>query len=102
MAKGRQGRKRTSTSTLVMSMLLMLTIVLLLLLALGILSLPVGSDEASSAHDLSSFGRKVLERYARFSIRRFCRLFLEFNPDFCGGVEKLKRSWHGREKEPMG
>ena len=63
MAKGRQSRKRTSTSTLVMSMLLMLTIVLLLLLALGILSLPVGSDDASPAHDLSSFGRKVLERY---------------------------------------
>lgn len=62
MAKGRQSRKRTSTSTLVMSMLLMLTIVLLLLLALGILSLPVGSDGGSPAHDLSSFGRKVLER----------------------------------------
>lgn len=70
MAKGRQGRKRTSTSTLVMSLLLMLTIVLLLLLALGILSLPVGSDEASSAHDLSSFGRKVLERGAGMGERR--------------------------------
>lgn len=65
MAKPRHIRmagKRTSTATLVLSMLLMLTIVLLLLLALGILSLPVGSDDDPSANDLSTFGRKVLER----------------------------------------
>lgn len=62
MAKSRHSRKRTSTSTLVLSMLLMLTIVLLLLLALGILSLPASSDDARPAHDLSSFGRKALER----------------------------------------
>ncbi|XP_057533298.1 probable prolyl 4-hydroxylase 3 [Amaranthus tricolor] len=62
MAKGRHNRKRSSTSTLVLSMLLMLTLVLLLLLALGILSLPASSDHLRPAHDLSSFGRKVLER----------------------------------------
>nr|WGT02532.1 prolyl 4-hydroxylase 3 [Tamarix hispida] len=65
MAKPRHSRlagKRKSTATLVLSMLLMLTIVLLLLLALGILSLPVGSDDDQSANDLSTFGRKVLER----------------------------------------
>ncbi|KAL8030748.1 hypothetical protein ABFX02_14G305600 [Erythranthe guttata] len=51
MAKGRGSRhqgKRSSTVVLVLSMLLMLTIVLLMLLGLGILSLPVGSDEDSS------------------------------------------------------
>lgn len=62
MAKGRQSRKRASTLTLILSMLLMLTVVLLLLLALGILSLPVSSDDLHPAHDLSNFGRKVLER----------------------------------------
>lgn len=62
MAKSRQSRKRASTLTLVLSMLLMLTVVLLLLLALGILSLPVTSDDHRPAHDLSNFGRKVLER----------------------------------------
>ncbi|KAL7086058.1 hypothetical protein ACP275_14G315800 [Erythranthe tilingii] len=51
MAKGRGSRhqgKRSSTVVLVLSMLLMLTIVLLMLLGLGILSLPVGSDDDSS------------------------------------------------------
>ncbi|KAL9144538.1 hypothetical protein ABFS82_14G302300 [Erythranthe guttata] len=51
MAKGRGSRhqgKRSSTVVLVLSMLLMLTIVLLMLLGLGIVSLPVGSDEESS------------------------------------------------------
>ncbi|EYU36811.1 hypothetical protein MIMGU_mgv1a011044mg [Erythranthe guttata] len=51
MAKGRGSRhqgKRSSTVVLVLSMLLMLTIVLLMLLGLGIVSLPVGSDEDSS------------------------------------------------------
>ncbi|GMH20524.1 hypothetical protein Nepgr_022365 [Nepenthes gracilis] len=65
MAKARQNRlsaKRSSAVMLVLSMLFMLTIVLLMLLALGILSLPVGSEEARSARDLSSFGRRVLER----------------------------------------
>lgn len=64
MAKPRQYRlvKRTSTVTLVLSMLLMLTIVLLLLLALGILSLPVASDDSKPPYDLSAFGRRVLER----------------------------------------
>ena len=66
MAKGRHNRKRSSTSTLVLSMLLMLTLVLLLLLALGILSLPASSDHLRPAHDLSSFGRKVLERFFLF------------------------------------
>ncbi|XP_021756562.1 probable prolyl 4-hydroxylase 3 [Chenopodium quinoa] len=62
MAKSRQSRKRASTSTLVLSLLLMLSVVLLLLLALGILSLPVSSNDPRPAHDLSNFGRKVLER----------------------------------------
>uniref|UniRef100_A0A803LIT9 procollagen-proline 4-dioxygenase n=1 Tax=Chenopodium quinoa TaxID=63459 RepID=A0A803LIT9_CHEQI len=58
MAKSRQSRKRASTSTLVLSLLLMLSVVLLLLLALGILSLPVSSNDPRPAHDLSNFGRK--------------------------------------------
>ncbi|PIN01372.1 Prolyl 4-hydroxylase alpha subunit [Handroanthus impetiginosus] len=50
MPKGRSNRhqgKKSSTVVLVLSMLLMLTIVLLMLLGLGILSLPIGSDEDS-------------------------------------------------------
>ncbi|GAB4828381.1 Probable prolyl 4-hydroxylase 3 [Ancistrocladus abbreviatus] len=72
MAKGRQIRpsaKRSSTSTLILSMLLMLTILLLLLLALGILYLPVGSGEGRSVQDLSSFGRKFLERGEGLGLR---------------------------------
>ncbi|KAI3464771.1 hypothetical protein Pfo_021434 [Paulownia fortunei] len=51
MAKWRGNRhhgKKSSTVVLVLSMLLMLTVVLLMLLGLGILSLPIGSDEDSS------------------------------------------------------
>ncbi|KAK6131032.1 hypothetical protein DH2020_035230 [Rehmannia glutinosa] len=51
MARVRGNRhqgKRSSTVVLVLSMLLMLTVVLLMLLGLGILSLPIGSDEESS------------------------------------------------------
>lgn len=65
MVKARQhrfGSKRASTVTLVLSMLLMLTIVLLLLIAFGIFSLPIVSEDFMPAHDLTAFGRKVLER----------------------------------------
>ncbi|KAL6527482.1 putative prolyl 4-hydroxylase 3 [Orobanche gracilis] len=51
MARARGYRhqgKRSSTVILVLSMLLMLTVVLLMLLGLGILSLPIGSDDVSS------------------------------------------------------
>ncbi|KAL2522210.1 putative prolyl 4-hydroxylase 3 [Forsythia ovata] len=65
MAKGRSNRhqgKRFSTVMLVLFMLLMLTIVLLMLLALGILSLPVGSDdESSSVGDRIKFKRVTLD-----------------------------------------
>ncbi|KAL2499295.1 putative prolyl 4-hydroxylase 3 [Abeliophyllum distichum] len=65
MAKGRSIRhqgKRFSTVMLVLFMLLMLTIVLLMLLALGILSLPVGSDdESSSVGDRIKFKRVTLD-----------------------------------------
>lgn len=62
MAKGKISRKRSSTVTLVLSMLLMLSIVLLMLLALGILSLPVGSDdEPSSVKDRIKFKRLALD-----------------------------------------
>ncbi|PIN04696.1 Prolyl 4-hydroxylase alpha subunit [Handroanthus impetiginosus] len=50
MAKWRGNRhqgKRSSTVVLVLSMLLMVTVVLLMLLGLGILSLPIASDEDS-------------------------------------------------------
>ncbi|XP_057974291.1 probable prolyl 4-hydroxylase 3 [Malania oleifera] len=63
MAKPRHSRhqgKKLSTLALVLSMLLMLSIVLLMLLALGILSLPIGTeDESSSANDLSFVSRKL-------------------------------------------
>lgn len=61
--KGRVGRhgKRSSTVALVLLMLLMLTIVLLLLLALGILSLPVGSDNVPSITDRIKFKRLTLD-----------------------------------------
>ncbi|GER38785.1 2-oxoglutarate (2OG) and Fe(II)-dependent oxygenase superfamily protein [Striga asiatica] len=51
MARARGNRhqgKRSSTVVLVLFMLLMLSVVLLMLLGLGILSLPIGSDEKSS------------------------------------------------------
>lgn len=52
--------KRASTVALVLSMLLMLTLVLLILLALGILSLPVGSDDSPpSIRDSFKFGRRA-------------------------------------------
>lgn len=50
MAKGRGNRhqgRRSSTVVLVLSMLLMLSVVLLMLLGLGILSLPIASDDES-------------------------------------------------------
>ncbi|KAJ7957916.1 Prolyl 4-hydroxylase alpha-like protein [Quillaja saponaria] len=63
MAKGRytrvQGKKR-STFMLVLSMLFMLSLVLLMLLALGIVSLPISTDDSPT--DLSSFRRKISER----------------------------------------
>lgn len=73
MAKGRilnyrHHAKRSSTIALVLSMLLMLTVVLLMLLALGILSLPVGSDDdSSSIPNHLKFGRKIIKNsmYAR-------------------------------------
>ncbi|XP_059633176.1 probable prolyl 4-hydroxylase 3 [Cornus florida] len=65
MARGRsthsarlQG-KRSSMVALVLAMLLMLTIVLLMLLALGILSLPISSDDSPPIHDRINFGRKA-------------------------------------------
>ncbi|XP_018498114.1 probable prolyl 4-hydroxylase 3 isoform X2 [Pyrus x bretschneideri] len=66
MAKGRYGRlqsKKWSAFTLVLSMLFVLSVVLLMLLAFGIVSLPVSTD-GSSPNDLSSFRRKIVERYA--------------------------------------
>ncbi|KAM0967594.1 hypothetical protein FF1_016108 [Malus domestica] len=65
MAKGRYGRlqsKKWSPFTLVLSMLFVLSVVLLML-AFGIVSLPVSTD-GSSPNDLSSFRRKIVERYA--------------------------------------
>ncbi|XP_060673100.1 probable prolyl 4-hydroxylase 3 [Ziziphus jujuba] len=64
MAKARYARsqsKRLSTFKLVLSMLFMLTVVLLMLFALGIVSLPVSSDEAP-LNDISSFRRRAVER----------------------------------------
>lgn len=58
----RHQAKRSSTIALVLSMLLMLTVVLLMLLALGILSLPVGSDDdSSSIPNHLKFGRKIIK-----------------------------------------
>ncbi|KAA8537476.1 hypothetical protein F0562_027084 [Nyssa sinensis] len=63
MPKGRNSSrlqgKRSSTVALVLAMLLMLTIVLLMLLALGILSLPISSDDPSPIQDRINFGRKT-------------------------------------------
>ncbi|KAM7517306.1 hypothetical protein LguiA_006889 [Lonicera macranthoides] len=57
----RHQAKRTSTVALILSMLLMLTIVLLMLLALGILSLPIASDDDSSPiRDRITFKRRSL------------------------------------------
>lgn len=63
--KGRVGRhgKRSSTVALVLLMLLMLSIVLLMLLALGILSLPVGSDNVPSLTDRIKFKRLTIDSY---------------------------------------
>nr|GMD22893.1 probable prolyl 4-hydroxylase 3 [Ipomoea batatas] len=65
MAKPRGSRhqgRRTSTVSLVLSMLLMLTLVLLMLLALGILNLPIGSDdEPSSIRSRIRFKRMPLD-----------------------------------------
>ncbi|GMN35869.1 hypothetical protein TIFTF001_005591 [Ficus carica] len=64
MAKGRYTRlhgRKWSTATLVFSMLFMLSVVILMLLALGIVSLPVSSDD-SPPNDLSSFRRRIVER----------------------------------------
>ncbi|KAF7139181.1 hypothetical protein RHSIM_Rhsim07G0248700 [Rhododendron simsii] len=67
MAKGRNtstrhhhAKRSSSTVALVLSMLLMLTLVLLILLALGILSLPVSSDDAPPGIRGSfNFGRRA-------------------------------------------
>lgn len=67
MAKGRStstrhhhAKRSSSTVALVLSMLLMLTLVLLILLALGILSLPVSSDDAPPGISGSfKFGRRA-------------------------------------------
>ncbi|GMY28173.1 probable prolyl 4-hydroxylase 3 [Fagus crenata] len=64
MAKGRHSRlhgKKWSTITLVLFMLFMLSVVLLMLLALGIVSLPI-STEDSPPNDLSYFTRRTVER----------------------------------------
>lgn len=53
--------------TLVFSILFMLSVVLLMLLALGIVSLPVSSDD-SPPNDLSSFRRRIVERCAFSSL----------------------------------
>ena len=66
MAKGRYTRlhgRKMSTFMLVLSTLFMLSVVLLMLLALGILSLPMSSDD-SPPNDLSGFRRRIVERYA--------------------------------------
>ncbi|XP_010266054.1 PREDICTED: probable prolyl 4-hydroxylase 3 [Nelumbo nucifera] len=65
MAKPRHHRpssKRSPSFTLVLVMLLMLTFVLLVLLALGIFSLPINTNDAPKANDLSSFVRKSAYR----------------------------------------
>ncbi|XP_030950817.1 probable prolyl 4-hydroxylase 3 [Quercus lobata] len=64
MAKGRYSRlhgKKWSTITLVLFMLFVLSLVLLMLLALGIVSLPISSDD-SPPNDLSSFRRRIVTR----------------------------------------
>lgn len=78
----RHQAKRTSTVALVLSMLLMLTIVLLMLLALGILSLPIASDDDSSPiRDRITFKRRSLVMYVYTSqiycyLRNLIRFFL--------------------------
>lgn len=65
MAKGKYSRlhgKKWSTITLVLFMLFMLSLVLLMLLALGIVSLPISSDD-SPPNDLSSFRRRIVTKY---------------------------------------
>ncbi|KAK4276484.1 hypothetical protein QN277_014627 [Acacia crassicarpa] len=64
MARGKFARsqgKKCSTFTLVFFMLFMLSIVLLMLPALGIVSLPIATDD-SPPTDLSAFRRKTSER----------------------------------------
>ncbi|PIA56703.1 hypothetical protein AQUCO_00700811v1 [Aquilegia coerulea] len=58
------GGRKASTFTLVLAMLLMLSFVLLLLLALGIFSLPINTDDAPKAVDLSSFFHKTVDNAA--------------------------------------
>lgn len=71
MAKARGNRhqgKRSSTVVLVLSMLLMLSVVLLMLLGLGILSLPIPSDEGTSAiGDHIKLKRLKIDVYEFFS-----------------------------------
>ncbi|XP_028766385.1 probable prolyl 4-hydroxylase 3 [Neltuma alba] len=64
MARGKFARsqgKKWSTLTLAFFMLFMLSIVLLMLLALGIVSLPITTDD-SPPTDLSAFRRKISDR----------------------------------------
>lgn len=83
MAKGRNSSTRhhhakrsSSTVALVLSMLLMLTLVLLILLALGILSLPVSSDDAPPGIRGSfNFGRRAGVWY----VFRICFYSLRIN-----------------------
>ncbi|XP_062101611.1 probable prolyl 4-hydroxylase 3 [Humulus lupulus] len=72
MAKGRYTRlngRKWSTITLVFSVMFTLSVVLLMLLALGIVSLPVSSDD-SPPNDLSSFRRRIVERGGGLGKRR--------------------------------
>ncbi|KAF4346794.1 hypothetical protein CsatB_008096 [Cannabis sativa] len=72
MAKGRYNRfnaRKWSKFTLLFSVLFMLSLLLLMLLALGIVSLPVSSDD-SPPNDLSSFRRRIVERAGGLGKRR--------------------------------
>lgn len=78
MAKGKYSRlhgKKWSTITLVLFMLFMLSLVLLMLLALGIVSLPISSDD-SPPNDLSSFRRRIVTRYGVWPIWWFYVLWV--------------------------
>lgn len=78
MAKGRYSRfhgKKWSTITLVLFMLFVLSLVLLMLLALGIVSLPISSDD-SPPNDLSSFRRMIVTRYGVWPILWFYVLWV--------------------------
>ena len=78
MAKGRYSRlhgKKWSTITLVLFMLFVLSLVLLMLLALGIVSLPISSDD-SPPNDLSSFRRRIITRYGVWPIWWFSVLWV--------------------------